>query len=480
MIWWQRLKASRFVHDAGAAVSASIVSLLISLVSTLIIPRALGVEEFGYWQSYLLYSSFAGLMHLGWNDGILLRYAGTTYESLDHSSLRQQFIMMVALEGLLGVILVGFVTIAGDGGRLQGILVAVVVAGGISCLRFMLLYVLLASRRVTDYALLIGSERVLFLLLALALISIDASAWSVVWADMIAKSVALTIAAIMCKGIVFTSGELLPLPWREVRQNISSGGKLLLSSLVSMLVLGVGRIGVERRWGIAAFSVVSLALSLTNLTLGVLNSVSGVVFTHLAKSSRRQLSRVFFRVDYLVTALLSLGLLMFQPLRMVVLLWLPEYQQSIPHLLILLPVVFFQGRSVLLLEPLLKAVRKEHVVLGANMAGLAVSLVVAALGVFVFDSVFLTVSSLTAGTAARSIVSEFVIRVSDRKPKWLDFLAQIAGIVFFLVVNVATPPAIAFALWLAVVLLVSALAWRSAGARLASGESHPMDSNSES
>ena len=56
--------------------SANIIILLISGVLTLVVPKLLGPEEYGYWQLYVFYMSYVGLFHLGWCDGVYLRYGG--------------------------------------------------------------------------------------------------------------------------------------------------------------------------------------------------------------------------------------------------------------------------------------------------------------------------------------------------------------------------------------------------------------------
>jgi O-antigen/teichoic acid export membrane protein len=50
--------------------------LVFGFVQVLIIPRYLSVEGYGYWQLFVLYASYAGILHLGFIDGILARWAG--------------------------------------------------------------------------------------------------------------------------------------------------------------------------------------------------------------------------------------------------------------------------------------------------------------------------------------------------------------------------------------------------------------------
>lgn len=51
---------------------SNLVSLLVSTLVVFLIPKLIGVEDYGYWQLFLFYASYVGFLHFGWNDGISL------------------------------------------------------------------------------------------------------------------------------------------------------------------------------------------------------------------------------------------------------------------------------------------------------------------------------------------------------------------------------------------------------------------------
>ena len=77
------------------------ISVVISALVTLVVPKLIGIEEYGYWQLYLFYSSYIGFLHFGWNDGIYLKYGGKEYNDLDKRLFFSQFYMLVSLQLLL-------------------------------------------------------------------------------------------------------------------------------------------------------------------------------------------------------------------------------------------------------------------------------------------------------------------------------------------------------------------------------------------
>jgi hypothetical protein len=50
--------------------------LLLGFIQGLIVPKYLSVEDYGYLQIFVLYSSYVGILHLGFIDGAFVRWAG--------------------------------------------------------------------------------------------------------------------------------------------------------------------------------------------------------------------------------------------------------------------------------------------------------------------------------------------------------------------------------------------------------------------
>ena len=69
---------SSFIKKVFYAIGANLLSLCVSVLTTLVVPKFLGenVEQYGYLQIYLFYVSYIGFFHLGWCDGVFLRDGG--------------------------------------------------------------------------------------------------------------------------------------------------------------------------------------------------------------------------------------------------------------------------------------------------------------------------------------------------------------------------------------------------------------------
>ncbi len=91
---------------------------------TLIIPKVIGVKEYGFWQLYIFYTNYVGVLHFGWIDGMYLKYGGLDYDELDSSYFKSQFSYFIVFESLVTVLIAAFGLIV-DSGNNQFVVVSV-------------------------------------------------------------------------------------------------------------------------------------------------------------------------------------------------------------------------------------------------------------------------------------------------------------------------------------------------------------------
>ena len=70
---------------------------LFGVVRSFVVPLMLGIVEFGYWQTYLLYVGFVGVFCFGFNDGIYLRFGGVDAKNMPQLKLRGAITIYVIL-----------------------------------------------------------------------------------------------------------------------------------------------------------------------------------------------------------------------------------------------------------------------------------------------------------------------------------------------------------------------------------------------
>jgi hypothetical protein len=81
---FQSLRFSVLAEDVATVGSGTLFAAIFNTLLVFLIPRLVRIEDFGYWRLFLLYASYAGLLHLGLADGALLRWAGKPLEEFHH------------------------------------------------------------------------------------------------------------------------------------------------------------------------------------------------------------------------------------------------------------------------------------------------------------------------------------------------------------------------------------------------------------
>lgn len=74
------IRVAFIARDVATVGGGTLLATLFNVVLIFVIPRLVKMEDYGYWRLFMLYSGYAGFLHLGLADGALLRWAGHPLE----------------------------------------------------------------------------------------------------------------------------------------------------------------------------------------------------------------------------------------------------------------------------------------------------------------------------------------------------------------------------------------------------------------
>lgn len=392
------------------SLASNLISLIISALITLVIPRIIGVEDYGYWQLYLFYSSYITFLTFGWNDGIYLRYGGEEYDNLDKNLFFSQFYSLLFSQIVIAVIisLFGF-NILNDGDRLfilQMIAIDIVIVNA----RYTLLFILQTTNRIKEYSKVTILDRILYMSLIAFLILVGVSNYRLlIIADLFGKIISLLYAMLLCKDIVFREIKDLTPTLDETRRNISAGINLLFSNTANMLIPGIVRFGIERNWSVAVFGQVSLTLNVSNLFLKFINALSLVIYPVLRRISYDSLTKFYSIMRDVLMAIVVGMLIFYMPMKIILSQWLPQYAESLNYMALLFPIVIYESKMSLLINTYMKALRFEKVMLNINIITLILSGILTLISTVLMDNLDFAILSIVILMAFRGIVSEIFI-----------------------------------------------------------------------
>lgn len=429
-------KTITFMKNFSYTLSSNLMSLVISTIVILLVPKLIGVEDYGYWQLYLFYSSYVGFLHFGWNDGVYLRYGGEEYRGLNKKLFFSQFWLLVIFQTLIAIFIIGVSTAFSVDVNKLFIIKMTALCMLIVNVRLMLIYILQCTNRIKEFAQITMMEKVLYSCLILLFLLVGNRQYDLlIIADIIGKFIALGYAVYCCRDIVLNKIHYFYFSVKETIENISVGIKLMFANLVSMFIIGVVRFGIERTWDVSTFGKVSLTLSISNLMMIFINSVGIIMFPVLRRTNQDKLPALYITMrTFLMVPLLGM-LVAYYPIKVLLSLWLPQYAESLMFMALLFPMCVYEGKMALLINTYLKTLRKEKLILFINLVAVMFSIILTILLTFVLKNLTLTIVSIVVLLAFRAALAEVVLSRILNISVYKDIVLEMIMTFIFMVIG---------------------------------------------
>ncbi|MCD4961904.1 lipopolysaccharide biosynthesis protein [Enterococcus casseliflavus] len=400
-------KTRLFIKNIYYAVSANLVTLVISIVLNLLVPKSIGIREFSYWQLYIFYTSYVGFLQFGWIDGIYLRIGGENYDDIDKYKYGSQFWYILVSQILLSGILICFFYFNIDDFNKYLVIVLTLIGSVIVISKSYIQYILQSTNRIKEYAKISREDRYYYIIFVLIYLSLGFRSFiGLIVLDIAAKTIITLVGIWILRDKLFV--KILPIEKivSEIKENIRSGLNLMLGNIANLLIIGITRILIEQQWDIETFGKVSLTISISNMLLIFFNAVGVVIFPLISRINNLNISLLFQNIRNIFIPISFSTLLIYFPLKIILEHWLPQYHESILYMGILFPLIIYEGRMSFLVLPFLKAKRKEKTILFVNLITLILSIVISLITIFLFKSITFTLISIVFNTALRTFLSE--------------------------------------------------------------------------
>ena len=394
-------------------ISSNLVSFAVNALIVLIIPKLIGVVEYGYFQLYLLLVSYAFYFHFGWCDGVYLRTVGTNYENLNReiisSQLRGLCLITIILAVLMEIIAI-FVYKDTDYFLVySGVCVALLFITP----KIFFSVIMQATNRMKEYSAIILVEKIIYAVLLILFLGDGIRNPNIlITADISGKIFAFLLGAFYCKEILFIKlpKENFKFYFNEMKENIHVGIFLLVSNVASILITSIVQLLVESRYGIEAFSQVALAFNMSKFMMVAIAAIGVVLVPLIKHMDKQKLSETYVYIRSLLMLVLGLSLIVYFPLREILNFWLPNFAESIFYLAFLFPICLFEGKTQLLANSYMKALRGERLLCKVNLISVLLSLVSGFVGVYILDSIFMAVVLVPYVLAFRCFLLERSIK----------------------------------------------------------------------
>lgn len=424
----------RLLKDFSIALLSQGMSLSIGFLTSLLVPKILGVEEFGYYQLFIFYTSYVGMLHLGLDDGIYLLKGGQTRDEIDKGSVGRQLWSGIAYQTIFALVII-VVALLGPFGDERAFVIAMTA-----------LYMLLANssyylgavfqamNETKLYSFSVMTERLAFLLpLALLLVFHVTAAEPYIVAAVASRAVMLAFCMSRAQGMLSADLAHPRESFRETFDSIRVGINLTVANISGNLVLGVARFLIDAAWGIETFAQLSVALSMVALFNTFIAQASMVLFPSLRQARGAEQKAFYHGARDAMALFLPLIYLLCVPAIRFMSLWLPQYAAAMPFFVILLPMCVFESKMDVTCATFFKVLRKEQLLLKINLCTVACSSVLSLVGVYAIQSIYAVIIGVVLVIIGRSLFSESCLNRSLGVPSNRIALSELAVTLAFVV-----------------------------------------------
>lgn len=414
---------------------AQLIVLIFGMVKTLFIPNLLSVPEFGYWQIYLFYSSYVGIFMLGFNDGIYLRYGKFEYNDLPKKKFRSSIRIFTLILLLFMVVAVAFFSFSTDSLKRFSLIFAafnIFVLG----LNGVFIYILQITNQMKHYSFFTIFDKIVFMLLLLVFtLTNQYKLEYLIIGDLVSKAVVVIGMMIFNKELVIGEGVDLSSGINEYTKNVSIGVKLMLAQFMGMMVTGIGRVIVEYFGNIEEYAYYSLGITITNLVLVLITSISTLIYPTLKRLPEENYPNYYEKINYILQKFIILIPLFFIITFVIIPFILPQYRPVLVYLNLLFGVIILQAKMQLLNNNFYNALRKETAMMKANI-GTVILFAIIASSVFYFTKSIWSIALCTFIVMLwRCYLSEIYLRKIMKLSINKGILTEVILIIIFVVIT---------------------------------------------
>lgn len=426
------------LSNFAAAFSAQFLAVIVSIFTTLLVPKLLGVTEYGYWQLFIFYASYVGVFSFGLYDGVYLINGGTSRKKIDKQAINSQYWFGICYQTIIALIIVLIALQGGFGPDREPVIICAAIYLPIQNGAYFLGYLLQAMNETKTWSFSTMLERTCLAIPVIILILLRVQTFEPYMYAYIFSRVCQVLYLSWHTRDFFSSGlEPLSDALKISAVSIRAGVKLMIANIASTLIIGVARFIIDLVWGIETFSQLSLSISCVNFFLAFSSQVSMVLFPALRQSNTREASTFYVASRDFLELFFPAMYLLYYPFVWLLGLWLPQYSEGLVYFAYMIPICLFDSQMQVVSQTMFKVRREEARLLRINVATALVSCALCVFSAFVLHSVHAVIASIVVSIALRSIYSEHVLNKEMNAHQGGIVFGEIVMTAIFLIATIA-------------------------------------------
>lgn len=337
------MNKSGFLKNAVNMILSNMLTLFISFLSAFITPIILGHDQYGYYKIFTLYITYVPLFHMGFIDGVLIKYAGKDFKDISVEKFRSYTKFFFCFESTLSLSMILVSLILPMNLYYKEIFIAVSIY---SLLLNMLTYFQFFSKCIMRFSELAATTRlqsyITFAYLVFAYIVYKFYIYKInVMYYLI--SMCLTVLIVLAwycfnyKTIIFGKKNSINSEKYEILDLFKTGFAVMFSYQVIMFMINSDNQFISTFFSVSDYSVYAFSYSLAFILVTVFGAITAIILPYMKKAGEKFIKERYNFNLSIICLLIFIIMISYYPITFIVNKYLVSYTESTRYLSIVFP-----------------------------------------------------------------------------------------------------------------------------------------------
>lgn len=364
------------VGKALRVIFVDCVALLIGIINGFLLPKFLDIESYAYIKTFTLYIAYSGMFHFGFSDGVYILLGGKSFLEVDKGKLKGYLISLIKI---LFIVFIGLSILSAL--FIKDIIFKYFIIYTISYQ--ITLFVCLLYRATGEFGKYSFIRIIIniFSLLSTIAILISKAPFMYINIQIFGYSV---ISIYYLIKILLNKNKGKKISFKETKYLINMGFLIMIAGAITNLFFSLDRWIVKIKFSTNEFAYYSFGVSMLNLFITLITSISIIFYPYLARSKDKEnMNYIIKKLIIIITSFAPAGYFL---LVFIVENYIQKYKPSINVLGILILCIPFIALINILYSNLYKTENKGRIYLFTAVKMLIISFILNILCVLLFKN----------------------------------------------------------------------------------------------
>ncbi|WP_026679375.1 oligosaccharide flippase family protein [Fictibacillus gelatini] len=368
------MKNSPLSKGLVSLIFANLITFASSLISGFVVPGILGLKEYSYWQTFVLYTAYVGFFHFGFLDGLYVKNGKYDYVALNKGKFKGYLYFTVILELIITCIGI-FIGIFFFDGMTKIIIIMLSISVLTQNIITYFSYICQITQRFGIYAKNTMISRLIFWI-SIGLILLIGFKYALLFmiSQLLIDSFIIINFAINNKEIVFEQKAEFDL--KEIKRFFSIGFMILLANFIVISTMRVGSIYVNNVFSTTDFSIYAFASNIMSIIGLFINSLAMFLFPYLSRVEEKyQLKDNYSRFSNLIIISAGFFINVYFAAELIINLFLKKFALSIELSAFLFTTQMYTAQIYIVSNNYFKRLEKKQTFIVSSLIGLLINII---------------------------------------------------------------------------------------------------------